>query len=104
MQDGDFVRIAYVGRLESGEIFDLTDEELAKKEHIFNPQVTYRPIPVIIGAGFVIPGMDRELKTMQVGEKKHITVQPEEAFGKRDPSLVKILQKKMFQEQNALCG
>ena len=32
MQKGDFVRIAYIGRLESGEIFDLTDAEIAKKE------------------------------------------------------------------------
>jgi FKBP-type peptidyl-prolyl cis-trans isomerase SlyD len=35
MHKGDFVKISYVGRLESGEVFDLTDAEIAKKEGVF---------------------------------------------------------------------
>ena len=38
MQKGDFLRIEYVGRVKlTGEIFDLTDEALARKEGIHNP-------------------------------------------------------------------
>ena len=34
MKEGDFVKIEYVGRIkESGTIFDLTNEEIAKKEN-----------------------------------------------------------------------
>jgi len=99
MKEGDFIRIDYVGRVESGEIFDLTDGALAKKEDIYNPNTPYKPIPVIIGAGFVIKGLDKELEKMKVGEKKKVIVPPEEGFGKRDPKLIKVVNKKMFKDQ-----
>ncbi|MCX6819271.1 MAG: peptidylprolyl isomerase [Candidatus Aenigmarchaeota archaeon] len=98
MQKGDFVRIAYIGRLESNEIFDLTDEELAKKEKIYNPKIRYKPVPVIIGTGFVIPGLDKALLEMKVGEKKKILIEPEEGFGKRDPKLTQIVPRSAFRE------
>jgi len=98
MKKGDFVKIDYVGRLETGEIFDLTDEALAKKENIYNSNISYKPIPVIIGENFVIKGLDKELEKMKVGEKKKITVNPEDGFGKRNPNLVKIVNKKVFKE------
>ena len=42
MNNGDFVRIDYVGRLETGEIFDLTKEDLAKKEKVYNKNIKYK--------------------------------------------------------------
>ena len=84
MEKGDFIRIAYVGRLESGEILDLTDEELAKKEGIFNKKARYVPIPVIIGAGFVLPGLEKALEGMGLNEKKDVMVEPKDGFGERD--------------------
>lgn len=99
MQKGDFIRINYVGRLESGEIFDLTDAELAKKEKIFNPKARYGPAPVIVGAGFVIPGVDKALAEMKVGEKRAVEISPEEGFGSRDPKLVRTVPQKVFRQQ-----
>lgn len=96
MKNGDFIRIEYVGKLESGEIFDLTDEELAKKEGIYNEKIKYRPVPVIVGAKFVIPGLDKALLDMKIGEKKTILVEPEDAFGKRDPNLVRVMPRSAF--------
>lgn len=100
MEKGDFVRIKYVGRLENGEIFDLTDEDLAKKENIYNPKVKYGLVPVILGAGFVIKGVEKALEEMKVGEKKTAAIKPEDGFGERDPKLVKVIPKKIFQQQN----
>jgi FKBP-type peptidyl-prolyl cis-trans isomerase 2 len=99
MQNGDFIRINYVGRLESGEVFDLTDEEIAKKEKIHNPKVRYGPVPVVVGAGFVIPGLDKALHEMNVGEKKSVTVEPADAFGERDARLVKTVPQSTFKNQ-----
>lgn len=98
MQNGDFIRIEYVARLENGEIFDLTDEETAKKEKIYNPKVSYRPVPIIVGAGFVIPGLDKELLNLDVGEKKTVEIPAEEGFGKRNPNLVRVVPKNVFRE------
>lgn len=100
MNKGDFVRISYTGKLESGEIFDLTDEELAKKEGIFNPKIKYKPVPVIIGAGFVIPGLDKALAGMDTGEKKSVEVQSSEAFGERNAKLVRVIPRKVFRDMN----
>lgn len=100
MQKGDFVRINYVGRLESGEIFDLTFEDAAKKENIYNPNFKYKPVPVVVGAGFVISGLDNAISEMKVGEKKTVELQPKDAFGERDQKLVKVIPHNMFKKQN----
>jgi len=99
MEKGDFVRIDFVGRLEGGEIFDLTDEELAKKEKIYSPKIKYKPVALVVGAKFVIPGLDKAILEMKIGEKKKIEVMPEEGFGNRDPKLVKVAPKKAFNEE-----
>ena len=70
MNSGDFIRIDYVGKIkESGEIFDITKEDAAKQEGIYNPQFKYGPVPVIIDANFVLPGLNEVLKEMKVGDK-----------------------------------
>lgn len=100
MEKGDFVRINYIGRLESGDIFDLTYEDVAKQEKIFNPKIKYGPIPVVVGAGFVIPGLDKVLMEMNVGDKKSVSIESKDAFGERDARLVKTVPQKMFKNQD----
>ena len=104
MQKGDFVRIDYVGRLETGEIFDLTKEDLAKKEKVYNKNIRYKPIPVIIGKGFVIPGLEKALLDMSVGDKKDVEVSPEDGFGQRDPKLIRVMPKKSFRDFEPMQG
>ncbi|MEM5815050.1 MAG: FKBP-type peptidyl-prolyl cis-trans isomerase [Candidatus Aenigmatarchaeota archaeon] len=101
MQKGDFIYIKYIGRIkESGEIFDLTDEETAKKEGIYNPESRYGDIPVIVGAGFVLLGLDEELEKMNVGEKRVVEVYPQKAFGERREDLIKLIPEIEFKKQN----
>jgi FKBP-type peptidyl-prolyl cis-trans isomerase 2 len=38
------------------------------------------------GAGRIIPGLDKELPGMKVGEAKQVTVAPEEGYGPVDPA------------------
>ncbi|MBI4174353.1 MAG: FKBP-type peptidyl-prolyl cis-trans isomerase [Candidatus Aenigmarchaeota archaeon] len=100
MQKGDFVKVSYVGRLETGEIFDLTDAEVAKKEGIYSPRIAYGDLPVIVGANFMIKGLDKALLNLNVGEKKEIEVSPDEGFGERDAKLVRTVPRKFFRDQN----
>jgi len=99
MKKGDFVEIEYVGRLESGEIFDLTDADLAKKEKIYNENIKYGPVPVIVGAGLIVPGLDEALEKMNVGDEEEIKVSPEKAFGQRNPDMVKVIPSSVFKEE-----
>src|SRR3989338_8715573 len=102
MQKGDFIKIEFVGRLESGEIFDWTDEALAKKKNIYNPDARYKPMPIILGSGMIIKGLDEELMKMAVGDEKEISIEPENGFGKRDPNLVQVLPEKRFGDKKPL--
>ena len=101
MEEGNFIRIDYVGRIiESGEIFDLTKEDVAKKENVFNPEVTYGSVPVIIGAEVAVKGLENELKKMKVGDKKKVIVKPEDAFGERKAEFIKLVTMSEFKKQD----
>jgi len=100
MQKGDFVRIDYVGKVkDTNEIFDLTNEEIAKKENVFIKGRKYKPIPIIVGEGFVLKGLDEQIMKMNVGERKTVTINPENGFGERKAELIKVLPMSFFKKQ-----
>jgi len=90
----------FVGRIkDTGVIFDLTMEDVAKQEGVYNPSINYGPVPVIVGEGNVIRGVDEKLEGAEVGKKITFDVPPEKAFGKRDPRLIKIYSMAEFKKQ-----
>jgi len=101
MKQGDFVKIDYVGRIKStGTIFDLTKKEVAKEENIYNPNGNYSPVVLIIGSGYIIEGLDEELRKMKVGDKKKIEIPPEKAFGPKKDEMIRLMPESVFKEQN----
>ena len=100
MEKGDFVRIDYVGKLESGEILDLTREDVAKKEKIYNEKMKYGPVSVVIGSGFVLPGLEKALEGMKPGDKKTAIIEPADGFGQRKADMVKTVNSKVFGDGN----
>lgn len=101
MNSGEFVLIDYVGRIKnSGEIFDLTREDEAKKAGIYKKDFKYGPVPVVIDGNFVLPGLNNALKEMKVGEKRKVVIQPEKGFGKRSDELIKLIPEPKFKENN----
>jgi len=100
MLDGDFVEIEYIGKIkDTGEIFDLTDEKLAKEKGIYNEKVKYGPAKIIVGENFVVKGLDKLLKKMKVNEEKVETIKPEDGFGNRDAKLVKVVSEIELKKQ-----
>ena len=101
MKDKEFVEIEYVGKIkESGDIFDLTDEKLAKDKGIFNPQTIYGPITIVVGTKQVLAGLDTALLEMNAGDKKNIVIEPKDGFGERNITLLKIVPASQFKKQN----
>ncbi|RLE51074.1 MAG: peptidylprolyl isomerase [Candidatus Methanomethylicota archaeon] len=89
---GDFILIDFVAKIkETGEIFDLTIEEIAKKENIYREDEIYEPMLVVFGEGWILEGLEEELIKMNPGEQKIIELPPEKAFGSRDPSKIKVI-------------
>jgi FKBP-type peptidyl-prolyl cis-trans isomerase 2 len=100
MKTGEFVLIDYVGKVkDSGEIFDITKEDTAKKEGVYKKEFRYGPVPIIIDAEFVLPGLNEAVKEMEVGQKKNVELLPEKAFGKRSEELIKLIPETQFHAQ-----
>ncbi len=101
MKEGDFIRIDYVGRIsESGEIFDLTKESIAKENNIYNSNFKYGPVPVILGAHHVVKGLENKLLEMKVGQKKKIRINPEDALGERKSELIRLIPLSEFKKRD----
>ena len=96
-KEGDFILIEYVAKVkETGELVDTTKAEVAKEHKKFSEEKIYEPLLVIIGEHRVVEGLEEELKKMNVGEEKTLEIPPEKAYGKRDPSKVKLLPLREF--------
>src|SRR5258705_11586846 len=51
------------------------------------------PLKYIHGQKMMIPGLEKELTGMKVGAEKHVTVKPEDAYGKVNPKAVQEVPK-----------
>jgi FKBP-type peptidyl-prolyl cis-trans isomerase 2 len=71
---GDTVQVHYTGRLETGEVFDSSEDG--------------EPLEFEIGAGNVIKGFDDGVVGMNVGDEKQIDIETGEAYGERIEALV----------------
>ncbi len=72
VKPGDKVRIHYTGTLTDGTTFDSSDGR--------------DPLEFTVGSGQIIPGLDQAIPGMAVGDKKTVSIAPEDAYGHRDPS------------------
>lgn len=101
LKNGDFVEIEYIAYdKDSGGIFDLTSEEMAKKEGIYDPKAKYGVLVVCIGEGFVLRGLDEALLGKDEGEECEVEIGAEKGFGKRDSKLMKLLSVSIFKKEN----
>jgi FKBP-type peptidyl-prolyl cis-trans isomerase 2 len=70
---GDEVRIHYTTRSMHGNVIETSEHR--------------EPFEFRVGGSDVIQGLSLALLGMQVGDKKHVTVSHDQAFGPRDPKL-----------------
>ena len=82
VKKGDTVKVHYTGKLESGEVFDTSKNR--------------QPIEFIVGSATLIPGIEKGIIGMEIGESKTIEIPPEEAFGNRHEELVVEVMKSEF--------
>lgn len=52
-----------------------------------------QPLKYIHGKKMMIPGLERELTGMKIGAEKHITIKPEDGYGKLNPNAVQEVPK-----------
>lgn len=88
----------YIGKTD-GDIFDLTLEDKAEEEDMKREDAEYQPIPVLIGEGYVIEGLEEALLGMEVGDETDVTIPKEKAYGERDSDKIETYPEKEFEKQ-----
>lgn len=78
-KSGDTVKIHYTGTLEDGTQFDSSKDR--------------DPLEFELGSGQVIPGFEKAVDGMSVGEEKSVTITSDEAYGPRREQMVQELPK-----------
>jgi peptidylprolyl isomerase len=88
----DFLLIDYVAKVkETGEVFDTTIEDVAKKEKLYKEGETYEPKLVALGEGWVLKALDESLFNLELNKTTSVEVSPDKAFGSRDPEKVRLV-------------
>jgi FKBP-type peptidyl-prolyl cis-trans isomerase SlyD len=95
---GDFIEIQYTGEVE-GKIFDTTDESKAKEAGMHNPSANYGSVTICIGEGHLLKGLEDFMIGKEVGKEYTVKLEPEQAFGKKNAQLIKLIPKNKFTAQ-----
>ncbi|WP_420566684.1 FKBP-type peptidyl-prolyl cis-trans isomerase [Thalassovita sp.] len=77
VKSGDTVRIHYTGTLADGSTFDSSEGR--------------DPLEFTVGSGQIIPGLDKALPGMTVGEKKTVEIEPGEAYGETQADAIQAI-------------
>ncbi len=77
-----FVAFDYCLTLDSGEEIDKSPEG--------------QPLGFITGTGQIIPGLEKEMMGMSVGDSVKISVEPENAYGMANPDLFQEVKREQF--------
>jgi FKBP-type peptidyl-prolyl cis-trans isomerase SlyD len=96
IQNGDFVTIDYTGRLEDGTVFDTTHASVGNAAGM--TKEAYAPVTVCVGQGMLVMGLDHALIGKGMGAFK-ATLEPQSAFGKKDPKLVRVVPTEQLKKQ-----
>ena len=83
LKNGDTVRVHYTGRLETGEVFDTSEDG--------------EPLEFTLGSGEVIPGFEEAVRGMEVGGARTVEIEPEDAYGPRREQLVATVEREHAQ-------
>lgn len=101
MKKGDWIKVHTLEKVKAtDDVFGVTRAEEAKKHGVFDEKKKYGPTLVILGAGFIIPGVENHLLDMKVGERKSFSVLPKDAFGPKKRELIRVVPMSKFIEKN----
>jgi FKBP-type peptidyl-prolyl cis-trans isomerase SlyD len=95
VKKNDFVEIEFTGKA-NNEIFDTTNKEEAKTLGI---EADVKPMVVSVGNQMLLKGFDDYLEGKEVNKKYALHLDSENAFGKRNPQLMRTIPIKVFHEK-----
>jgi len=82
-KSGDTVQVHYTGTLDDGSEFDSSRQR-------------NQPLEFTLGQGQMIPGFEKAVDGMEVGDSKQVKIPSEEAYGEKKPEMVMEVSKGEF--------
>ncbi len=73
IEKGDTVKVHYTGKLNDGSVFDSSEDR--------------EPLEFTLGGGQLIPGFEKAVNGMEVGDSTTVDIPVDEAYGKRRDEL-----------------
>lgn len=98
IKEKDFIEIEFTGKIkETDEIFDSNIPEDVKESNLNIKNV--KPFILCVGQEMLPSGFDKDLIGKETNKQYTLELKPEQAFGKRDRQLIKMVPTKLFLEQ-----
>jgi FKBP-type peptidyl-prolyl cis-trans isomerase SlyD len=82
VQKDSVVSLDYTLTLDNGQVVDSSEGR--------------EPLDYLHGHGQLIPGLERELQGMEIGEEKNVTVSAAEGYGDKDPDALQVVPLEIF--------
>ena len=100
LNNKDFIEIEFTGKVKEGEIFDSNIKQDLEKIHSGHDHpVEPKPFIFCLGEHMFLDELDNFLIGKDAGEYE-VELEPERAFGKRNPALVQMIPMRIFREHN----
>ncbi len=101
VKENDFIELDYTGKAaDTGEVFDTTSSEIAKRAGIFDAHMAYAPAVVCVGKRHLLAGLDKQLVGKEVGKNYAFAVPMDEGFGRKNGKLIQLVSTAKFRQQN----
>jgi len=104
IKKGDFVEFDFTAKVKDGEVFDTSIEDEAKKHNLIDEKHNkkFEPLRICVGLGMTLKGVDNALINKEPGKEYEIEIPPQDAFGKRNPGLIKIFSLSSFTQKGMM--
>lgn len=79
VKPGNTVKVHYTGTLDDNSVFDSSEGR--------------DPLEFVVGGGQVIPGFDKAVIGLDVGDRTKVRIEPDEAYGSRQDKLVFVIER-----------
>jgi len=98
IKKNDFIEVEFTGNITgTDEIFDTNIKKDAEKANLNTKDI--KPFILSVGHKMLPVGFDNDLIGKEAGKKFTVDIKPEDAFGKRNPQMVRMIPTKHFHEQ-----